>query len=281
MNALFETKYILKKYDIKPNKSLGQNFLVDDDTLEVISNKANKDDLIIEIGPGIGTLTSLLLEKAKKVIAIELDKNMIKILNDRFKLYDNFELINEDILKVNIEELIQKNNFSIENTKIIANLPYYITTDIITKLIKTKIKEINILIQKEVAQRLCAKTGTKDAGAITYYVKYYADVKKEKDVKASCFLPSPKVDSAFISINKLENKRVKVENEELFFKLIKENFSKRRKTLINSLSNVVEKEKLEQILLKLNINVNIRGENLNIQDFANICNEIEKGRKED
>lgn len=267
MNLYDETKFIMQKYDVHPNKKLGQNFLIDEETLDVITKDISKDDVIIEIGPGLGTLTSRLLEKAKKVYAVELDPKMVEILQDRFKLYENLEIINEDILKLDINKIAPK-------AKVVANLPYYITTSIITKIIKANIKDITILIQKEVADRICAIPSEKEAGAITYFVYYYADSKIIKNVPSECFIPSPKVDSAVVRITKLEKPRVKVNNEEVFFSLIKENFTKRRKNILNSLSSTVEKERLQEILKELDIDENTRGENLTIEQFAEIANKI-------
>ena len=268
MNILEETKFIMNKYDVKPNKKLGQNFLIDEEAINFIADLANEEDTIIEIGPGLGTLTSKLLERAKKVIVIELDSKMVDIIKDRFKLYKNIEIIQGDILKIDISKY--------KNAKIIANLPYYITTEIITKLIKQDINEINVLIQKEVAERICAMPGEKEAGAITYFVQYYADAKILKQVTKECFIPSPKVDSTVIQIKKLEKPRVQVKNEDLLFELIKENFSKRRKTITNSLSNTVPKEKLINILKELGIDENIRGEKLSLEQFAQMSNLIQK-----
>lgn len=276
MNTFEETKLIMKKYNIHPNKNLGQNFLFDENALETISQDVTKDDIVIEIGPGLGTLTSLLLEKAKKVIVIELDSRMIEILEDRFKLYDNIKIINEDVLKIDFEELICKEivDYNKVNIKVVANLPYYITSEIITKLLKTNIKDITILIQKEVADRICAIPGQKQAGAITYLVYYYSDAKIIKNVSKECFIPNPKVESSIVKINKLTECRVIVKDEELFFKIIKENFSKRRKTITNSLGNIIPKEKLIPVLQKLNIPENVRGEELNIKQYAEITNVI-------
>ena len=267
MNIYDETKYIMQKYDVHPNKKLGQNFLIDEETLDTIASDVSKEDTIIEIGPGLGTLTEKLLERAKKVYAVELDKKMIEILQDRFKLYSNLEIINDDILKIDVDKLAPK-------AKVVANLPYYITTSIITKILKTNIKEITILIQKEVSDRICAFPSEKEAGAITYFVYYYADSKIVKEVPKECFIPNPKVESAVVKITKLDSPRVKVKNEKIFFDLIKENFTKRRKNILNSLSNVVEKEKLKEILKELNIDENTRGENLTIEQFAKIANKL-------
>ena len=228
-----------------------------------------KNDTVIEIGPGLGTLTEVLLEKSKKVIAIELDSKMCYIIKDRFKNYDNLEIINEDVLNINISELVT-------DAKVVANLPYYITTSIVMKLLETNIHDIRILIQKEVADRICADPGSKDAGAITYLVNYYADAEIIKKVNKEYFIPSPKVESAIVKLKKLETPRVTVENEELLFKLIKANFTMRRKAITNSLSTVIEKNKLIEILNTLGINDNVRGETLRLQEYAKIVNLLDK-----
>ena len=274
MGALEDTKFLMDKYNIHPNKNLGQNFLIDEGSLNKIAENVSKEDTVVEIGPGLGTLTSILLEKAKKVISIELDPKMCEILKDRFKLYNNFELLNEDVLKIDFKELVKKEERS--NFKVVANLPYYITTSIITKLIEEGVSDITVLIQKEVADRICATPGEKEAGAITYFVNYYAEATIIGNVSKECFIPNPKVESAIVNIKLLDKKRVKVDNEEIFFKLIKENFTKRRKTILNSLSSTIEKEKLIQILKELNIPENVRGETLTLQDFANIANQYNK-----
>ena len=201
MNLLQETKFIMDKYGIQANKSLGQNFLIDENIVNDIVDKSNINisDLVIEIGPGLGTLTSKLLEKAGKVIAIELDKKVLNILNERFVLYKNFELINNDILKVDLNDLINKNlNEQITTCKIVANLPYYITTPIIMKLLQEnlKIDSITVMVQKEVAERLTAIPGEKDAGSITYSIYYYTEPKIVLNVPRNCFLPVPDVNSS-------------------------------------------------------------------------------------
>lgn len=268
MSIIEETRFLMRKYSIHPNKNLGQNFLIDEDSLNKIAKGVNKDDIVIEIGPGLGTLTAILLEKAKKVIVVEIDRKMIEILEDRFKLYDNIEIINEDILKLDINQIAP-------GAKIVANLPYYITTQIITNIIKSNVRDITILIQKEVAERICARPGTKQAGAITYYVNYYADAEIVDNVAKEAFIPNPKVESSIVKIKKLNKPRVKVNNEKLLFKLIKENFTKRRKNILNSLSNAIEKEKLEKILKELEISEKQRGEELTLEQFAEISNSIE------
>ena len=263
MNIYEETKFIMKKYNVHANKKLGQNFLFDEQALETIANGVEKEDTIIEIGTGLGTLTAILLQKAKKVIAVELDSNMVEIISERFKMYDNIEIINEDILKLDINKLAPK-------AKVVANLPYYITTSIITELIKTNITDITILI-KEVAERICATPGDKKAGAITYFVNYYADAEIEANVSKESFIPAPEVESAIVRIKKLSEPRVKVKNEELLFKLIKENFTKRRKTIMNSISQNIEKNKLSEILAKLGVSESVRGEELSLEIFAKIA----------
>jgi 16S rRNA (adenine1518-N6/adenine1519-N6)-dimethyltransferase len=272
MSVLEETKFIMNKYDVHPSKSFGQNFLIDENALDLIASDVNKDDVIVEIGPGLGTLTAILAEKAKKVYAVELDKRMVAILKDRFMLYKNIEIINEDILKVDINSLDK-------NIKVVANLPYYITTQIVTSLLDAKVGDITILIQKEVADRICAKPGDKDAGAITYLVNYYADCEFKGIVSKECFIPSPKVESAVVNIKRLDKPRVKVNDEKLFFEIIKANFSQRRKTIINSLSNLINKNDFVKILEELNIPVNVRGENLTIEQFAAIANKVSEIKK--
>ncbi len=267
MNTYQETKYIMNKYNVNPNKKLGQNFLIDEQALNKIAEDVKEEDTIIEIGPGLGTLTKILLDKAKKVIVVELDKKMCEILKSRFIAYNNIEIINEDILKLDIDKLASQ-------AKVVANLPYYITTSIITKLLKTNIKDITILIQKEVAERICSKPGEKQAGAITYFVNYYADSKIIGDVSKESFIPNPKVESSIVKLTKLDKPRVEVNNEDLFFKIIKENFTKRRKTILNSLSTIIDKERLKEVLKQLNLNENTRGEELTIKQYADITNMI-------
>ena len=284
MGAYKETMYILKKYNITANKSLGQNFLIDDSVIDGIVDSAQieENDLVIEIGPGLGTLTAKLLEKAKKVIAIELDKRMIKILNDRFSLYENFELINDDVLKVDLKEIIDKNKKenNISNVKIVANLPYYITTPIIMKLLEDRleIESITVMIQKEVAKRLTANPGDKLSGAITYAVNYYCMPTEKLIVPNTSFIPEPEVESEVINLKLRKEPTVKLENEKLFFDIIKASFMQRRKTLMNGLtnSNLMDKETCKQVLEKVGLDERIRGEALSMQDFANIANEFYK-----
>lgn len=280
MNLIQETKFIMNKYQVSANKSYGQNFLIDEDVVLGICEKANisKNDLIIEIGPGLGTLTARLLEKAGKVIAVELDTKMIHILNDRFSLYDNFKLINDDILKVDLNKLISDELGSLKKVKIVANLPYYITTPIIMKLLEEKlnIDSITVMVQKEVAERLCCSPGTGDTGAITYTINYYTKPEIVLDVPKESFIPSPKVDSNVINLQILNNPSVMVKDEETLFKVIKFAFMQKRKTLLNSLSNsrMNSKEYFEKMLLDLNIDLKIRPEKLSLDDFAKISDYI-------
>lgn len=278
-NILQETKFIMKKYNIKANKNLGQNFLVSNDAINQIVNSGEieKDDLIIEIGPGLGTLTKELLERAKKVICVELDNKMVEILNERFSLYDNLEILNQDILKTDLKEIIkkEKNQNNIKDVKIIANLPYYITTPIIMKLLEEKLdlKSITVMIQKEVAERLIATPGEKNTGAITYTVYYYAEAKKITEVPNTSFIPEPEVTSEVIRLDIRKNPPVETKDTELMFKIIKNAFMQRRKTLLNSLTNTKifnNKDEGAKILKTLNLSENIRAEELTLKNFAEI-----------
>ena len=282
MNVLEETKFIMKKYGIYANKSLGQNFLVDDNVVKSIVDAADvcDEDLVIEIGPGLGTLTNELLQRAKKVIAIELDTRMIRILEDRFSLYNNLEIINEDVLKVDLNTIIkkEKENNGIKSAKIVANLPYYITTPIIMKLLEEKsgFESITVMIQKEVADRLCETPGGKLSGAITYSVFYYAEAREVLKVPNNSFIPAPEVDSEVINLQVRKKPPVQADEKKLF-KIIKYAFMQRRKTLTNALSKCdlfQDKEQLKKILKDLNINEKVRGEELTLQDFADIANKL-------
>ena len=278
--ALKETNFLMKKYKIKANKSLGQNFLIDDTALQDIANGANieENDLVIEIGPGLGSLTKLLLEKARKVICIELDKKMVKILKERFSIYKNLEIINDDVLKINLDELIKlekENDINIKNIKVVANLPYYITTPIIMKLIENNldIESITVMIQKEVAERLIAIPGSKETGAITYTVYYYCECKKIREVDNTCFIPEPEVTSEVINLKIRKEPAIKVKDKKVMFNIIKSAYMQRRKILVNSLTNVgvfQNKEQGGKTLKKLGLREDIRHENLKIEDFAKL-----------
>jgi len=284
MNIIQETKFLINKYNIKANKNYGQNFLVDENALlEIVKvSEISKNDLIIEIGPGLGTLTSLLTRNSGKVICIELDSNMITVLEDRFSLYDNFELIHGDILKIDLNEVIKNNlaNSNLNSVKVVANLPYYITTPIIMKLLESKLnlKKITVMVQKEVGMRLTDSPGNSDTGAITYSINYYTNPTLVMVVPNTSFIPSPKVDSAIISLDVLKEPKVKPLDELLFFKIIKSAFMQKRKTLLNSLSNanIKDKKYLEKMLNELNIDLKIRPERLTLEQFAQISDYIYK-----
>lgn len=280
-NILEKTRFIMKKYNIRANKNLGQNFLINEEVVKNIVGCSNieKEDLVIEIGPGLGTLTKYLLEKAGKVICIELDTKMLQILEDRFSLYNNFELINNDVLKVDLKNIIkkEKEEGKIKNVKIVANLPYYITTPIIMKLLEEELEleSITVMIQKEVADRLIATPGEKNTGAITYSVYYYANSEAIMEVPNSSFIPEPEVTSKVIKLNIRKEPAVKPKDKEKMFKIIKYAFMQKRKTLLNSLTNNgVFKNKTQgtEILNSLGIKENVRPEELTLEQFEKISN---------
>ena len=289
MNIYEETQMILHKYKIQANKSLGQNFLIDDDVVEKIicSASISKEDLIIEIGPGLGVLTNRLLEEANNVIAVELDKRMISILQDRFynninnKVVNKLDIINDDILKIDLAKIIanKKAETNIKNVKIVANLPYYISTPIIMKLLENRldINEIIVMVQKEVAERLTAKTGERLAGAITYAVEYYAEAESIIKVPKESFIPSPKVESEVIKLKVRNEPKIEVKNEKFLFSIIQKSFMQRRKTLANSLVNnqiIQNKSEVEKMCKELGINYDVRGENLTLKQFGKIADYI-------
>ncbi len=284
-SILEETRFIMKKYNIKANKNLGQNFLISQEVVEKIvdCSEITKEDLVIEIGPGLGTLTKYLLEKAGKVICIELDTKMLQILEDRFSLYNNFEIINDDVLKVDLKNIIkkEKENSRIKNVKIVANLPYYITTPIIMKLLEEELEleSITVMIQKEVADRLIAVPGQKNTGAITYSVYYYATSEGILEVPNNSFIPEPEVTSKVIKLNIRKNPAVNPKDKEKMFKIIKCAFMQKRKTLLNSLTNTKifdNKQQGIEILNSLEINENIRPEELTLEQFAEISDNLYK-----
>ena len=284
MNLYDETRFIMKQNNITANKKLGQNFLVDENVVDSIVDSAEvtKEDLVIEIGPGLGTLTKRLLDRAGKVICIELDHKMINILENRFKLYDNIEIINEDVLKIDLNKLIELNkNENIKKAKIVANLPYYITTPIIMKLLEEKlnIESITVMIQKEVAQRLAAKPGEKEVGSITYTIWYYTEPKIVLEVPRDSFIPEPEVTSSVINLKVLDKPRIEVEDEKVFFKVIKAAFMQKRKTLINALVNgkiFENKEEAEKCLIENKIDTKIRGEKLSLEQYKMIADYLKK-----
>jgi 16S rRNA (adenine1518-N6/adenine1519-N6)-dimethyltransferase len=269
-------KSILNEYDLYFNKRYGQNFLIDENIVNKIAEtgEITRDDLILEIGPGIGTLTSALCKNAGKVISVEIDKKLIPVLNETLKEFENVEIIQEDILKLDIIKLLEKEMFC--NFKIVANLPYYITTPIIMGFLEMDldIEKMVFLIQKEVGERLCAAPGTKAYGSLSIAAQFYADVEIEFLVPAQVFMPKPKVDSIVVSMKKKKEPDLIVDNRQMFFKIVKAGFNNRRKTLINSLTTNTNFTK-EQVLQALNdcgISPGIRGEALTGQEFAQLAN---------
>ncbi|WML36518.1 16S rRNA (adenine(1518)-N(6)/adenine(1519)-N(6))-dimethyltransferase RsmA [Clostridium sp. OS1-26] len=269
------TKDIVKKYEFKFSKSLGQNFLIDNSVLEdiVYGAEVNKDDLVIEIGPGVGTLTKELLTKAKKVCAIELDSDLIPILNEELKEFNNFQLIHKDALKVDFNEIIGEEN----SVKVVANLPYYVTTPIISRLLNEhyKFKSLTIMIQKEVGERIAAKPNTKEYGALSILVQYYCDVDIVRRVSPASFIPRPKVDSIVLKLNKLDSPRAEVKDRDLFFKVVRHCFNMRRKTMWNALKGLkLSSETMETAFNNANIDPKRRGETLSIAEFAKLADSI-------
>jgi len=284
MNTLAKTRSIMSKFDIRANKRYGQNFLIDDNVLENIVNASNvtEEDLVIEIGPGLGNLTEYLLDRAKYVLLVEIDPKMIEVLNHRFNDRKNFTLINNDILQVNIDEMVEKikeeKGLEFRKVKVVANLPYYITTPIIFKLLEDEniISDITVMVQKEVAERMVAAPKSKEFGILTLMVKYFSEANIEIIVPNSSFIPEPGVTSAVISLEKKRNYDVK--NEKVFFELIHKAFAQRRKKMTNSLVatkfNNMSKEEIEELFTRCNLSTNTRAEELEIEDFINIVNNI-------
>ena len=279
------TKEIINKYSFAFQKKFGQNFLIDSNILESIVSAADitKDDFVLEIGPGIGTMTQYLCEAARQVVAVEIDKMLIPILKDTLSEYDNVEVINQDVLKLDIKALAQEKNNG-KPIKVVANLPYYITTPIIMGLFESKvpIESITIMVQKEVADRMQTGPGSKDYGALSLAVQYYADAKVQLNVSASCFMPRPNVDSAVIKLTAHEKPVVDVD-ETLMFKVIRASFNQRRKTLVNGLKNSSEldytKEEIVQAIKAIGKEENIRGEKLILEEFAALSNSLKVVRK--
>ncbi|WP_019229004.1 16S rRNA (adenine(1518)-N(6)/adenine(1519)-N(6))-dimethyltransferase RsmA [Sedimentibacter sp. B4] len=273
-------KYILDKYGFKFSKSLGQNFLIDGNIINNIAETAELDENsgVIEIGPGFGTLTQVLCSKAKKVVAIEVDKSLEKVHKETLD-YDNIKIIYEDFMKVDVVRLIDE-EFQGMDVKIVANLPYYITTPIIMKILEEryKISKIVVMVQKEVAERLNSTAGSKEYGAITLAVNYRADTRIAMIVPNTVFMPRPKVDSAVISFDILDKPRIQVLDENMLFAVIKASFGQRRKTLLNGLSNNLKlpKEQIKMVLERAGIDPGVRGETLNLQQFGDIADEIIK-----
>lgn len=277
---------VLQKYNFAFQKRFGQNFLIDTHVLEKIiaASQISKDDFVLEIGPGIGTMTQYLAEYAREVAAVEIDNTLIPILKDTLKDWDNVTVINDDILKVDIRKLALEKNGG-KPIKVVANLPYYITTPIIMGLFENQvpIDSITIMVQKEVADRMQVGPGTKDYGALSLAVQYYAKPEIVANVPPNCFMPRPKVGSAVIRLERYEKPPVEVSNKKLMFRIIRASFNQRRKTLVNGLKNSQElsysREEIEEVLNECGIPLNIRGEALTLAEFASLANAFDKKRK--
>ena len=274
---------VLQKYNFHFQKKFGQNFLIDTHVLERIIAEAGvtKDDFVVEIGPGIGTMTQYLCESAGAVAAVEIDKNLIPILHDTLSEYDNVDIINQDILKVDIAALAEEKNGG-KPIKVVANLPYYITTPIIMGLFESHvpIESITVMVQKEVADRMQCGPGTKDYGALSLAVQYYAKPEIVANVPPNCFMPRPSVGSAVIRLTRHENPPVEVADEKLMFRLIRASFNQRRKTLVNGLKNASDlsfsKEQIEAAIEAIGQPLTIRGEALTLEQFAALSNQFSK-----
>lgn len=274
---------IIQKYGFNFQKKFGQNFLIDTHVLERIIEESGitKDDCILEIGPGIGTMTQYLCENAREVIAVEIDKALIPILEDTLSAYDNVTVINDDILKVDVQKIVDEKNGG-RPIKVVANLPYYITTPIIMGLFESHLplKSITIMVQKEVADRMQVGPGTKDYGALSLAVQYYAKPEIVANVPPNCFMPRPNVGSAVIRLTKYEEPPVFVENEELMFSLIRATFNQRRKTMVNAIGNApnlnITKEQVTEVLSEMGESATVRGETFTLEKFAEFSNHINK-----
>ena len=273
---------VLNRYGFNFQKKFGQNFLIDENVVEKIVREAGvtKDDFVLEVGPGIGTMTQILCENAREVVAVEIDKKLIPILTeDTLSWYDNVTVINEDILKLNIKELADKKNGG-KPIKVVANLPYYITTPIIMGLFESGVPldSITIMVQKEVADRMQVGPGTKDYGALSLAVQYYAEPYIVANVPPNCFMPRPNVGSAVIRLTLHENPPTTVKDESLMFRIIRASFNQRRKTLLNGLNNSPEiaatKEQIQTAFEKLGFPANVRGETLTLKEFAALADEF-------
>lgn len=273
------TMEVLQKYHINIQKKFGQNFLTDTSVLEriIAAAEITKEDCVLEIGPGIGTMTQYLAESAREVIAVEIDRNLIPVLKDTLSAYDNVEVINDDILKVDINRIVEEKNGG-KPVKVVANLPYYITTPIIMGLFESHVplKSVTIMVQKEVAERMQVGPGTKDYGALSLAVQYYAKPEIVAHVPPNCFIPRPGVSSAVIRLTRYEKPPVQVKDEGRMFSLIRASFNQRRKTLVNGLANApglgVSRERAAQALAQLGLPAAVRGEALTLAEFAQLSN---------
>lgn len=264
----------LKNKNFNFKKSFGQNFIVDKNIIDNIIkfSLVDKDTMVIEIGPGAGSLTTALAESSKSVLCYEIDDSLKDVLSDSLKNFDNVDIIYQDFLKANVSETLKKYNY--DKLYVIANLPYYITTPIITKIIEDKLNvdKIVIMVQKEVGDRLKAQPGSKDYNSLSIYISYYFNVKKLMDVSRNVFLPKPNVDSIVIELSKKENK-YKLKNENVFFKLVRDSFVQKRKTLRNNLK-AYDLNKIEKVLNKYGYDLSVRAENLSIDIFVDIANNL-------
>lgn len=273
------TKEVVQKYNFKFSKSLGQNFLIDSNIIDkiLVGARIKEGDNIIEVGPGIGTLTREMGKVAEKVVAIEIDRNLIPILKDTLSDLDNTEVVNQDILKVDIQELI-KDKLNGGPIKLVANLPYYITTPIVMKFLEEDIPvtDIVVMVQKEVADRMNAIPGTKDYGALSIAVQYYCETEIVAKAPRHMFIPQPNVDSTVIGLHVRAERKYDVHNEEIFFKTVKASFGQRRKTLLNSLGGLgfLNKDEIREILKEASIDEKRRGETLSIEEFSVLSNII-------
>lgn len=270
-------KQIAEQFDFGFSKGLGQNFLLDPQVLDKIADAADIDDGVLEVGPGFGVLTKRLCETGKKVVSVEIDKRLIPVLDYTLAEFDNVKIIEKDILKTDVKALIDE-EFDGKRISVAANLPYYITTPIITKLIEEKlpIKNIVVMVQKEVAERIAAKPGKKDYGAISVLCQYYTNPRLVTIVPKGSFYPAPKVDSAVLCMEVQDKPNVEVQDEKLFFKVVKAAFAQRRKTLLNCLSSgfSCSKDALTEILTGIEIEPTVRGEKLGLLEFAKIADAL-------
>lgn len=281
-----KTIEVIQKYQFDFQKKFGQNFLIDSHVLDKIISaaKITKDDFVLEIGPGIGTLTQYLAEAARWVTAVEIDRNLIPILQETLGEYSNVSILNQDILKTDIEALAQEYNQG-RPIKVVANLPYYITTPILMELLENRlpVDSITVMVQKEVAQRMQAGPGTKDYGALSLAVQYYAKPSLSANVPPNCFMPRPAVGSAVIHLEIYREPPVKVEDEKLLFSLIRASFNQRRKTLVNSLNNAsnleFQKEEIAEALESMGISGQVRGEALTLEQFGALADVLSGLRK--
>ena len=275
------TKEVVQKHNFKFSKSLGQNFLIDTNVIDRILEGARvkEGDYVIEVGPGIGTLTKEMGRSAEKVVAIEIDKTLIPILEETLEYFPNIEVINQDILKVNVQELV-KEKLNGGPVKLVANLPYYITTPIVMKFLEEDIPvtDIVVMVQKEVADRMNAKPNTKDYGALSVAVQYYCDTEIVAKAPRHMFMPQPNVDSTVIGLHVREEQIYHVDNEDIFFKTVKASFGQRRKTLLNSLGGLgfLSKDQIKEALKEANIDEKRRGETLSIEEFASLSNAVNR-----